>query len=114
MSPKGLVLVSLQGHLTADALKAALLGAEQKFRDTNRMGLVVDATRMTGYEAAARELFVDWHRQQRGRVSRVAIVTNVVLWHMVIRAMSFAASVPMQAFRELASAMAWAEEGQGR
>jgi hypothetical protein len=41
-------------------------------------------------------------------ISRVAILTHQALWHMVIRAMSFAASVRMQPFRDLDAAVAWA------
>ncbi len=48
LPPTGVVLVSLQGHLTAEVLKAVLQDAEQELRDQSGVGLVVDASRMTG------------------------------------------------------------------
>jgi hypothetical protein len=108
---KGVVVLSLRGTLTVGTLTKALRDVEPGLRVGSPIGVVVDALQMTGYEAAAREQFVSWHHQRRECISRVAVVTENRLWHMVVRAMSFAARVPMQPFRELGPAMAWARDG---
>jgi hypothetical protein len=105
------VVVNLEGHLTEETLSRALRVAEDDVERLGRASLVIDATQMTGYATAAREYFVAWHRRYRDRLGRVAVVTNKPLWHMVIRAMSFAASVSMQPFSARLEALEWAREG---
>ena len=90
------------------SLKKALSSADADLQGPDPVGLVVDALQMSGYDAAAREQFVLWHHARRSRISRVAVLTRRSLWHMVIRAMSFAANVPMQPFQDLDVATAWA------
>ncbi len=102
------MIVPLQGNLTAEVLGRQLQTAKRDFQESKILGMVVDARMMTAYEAEARELFVQWHREHRHLVRRIAIVTRNPLWHMVIRAMSLAAGVPMHPFGELAPAIEWA------
>ena len=61
---------------------------------------------MTGYEPGARGVFVEWNRANRGRVRRVAILTDNLLWRMVISVMSLAATVDMKPFGDRSEATA--------
>jgi hypothetical protein len=107
-----IALVDLEGQLTAGTLQAALRPVDDRLeRDDAQIGLVVDARAMTGYEGAARELFIEWNKKNRPRIARVAIVTDRISWRMVIAAMSLASGQAMRAFAELTRARRWADSG---
>lgn len=99
--------VTLRGHLTADALRAELTRVEPTMK-AERNGIIVDARQMTGYDDAARDLFVDWNTRNRGRIARVAIVTDKLLWRMVISAMGLASKQEMKSFAAYSDALVWA------
>lgn len=99
--------VTLRGHLTADALRAELTRVEPTMK-SERTGLIVDARQMTSYDDAARDLFVDWNSRNRSRIARVAIVTDKLLWRMVISAMGLAARQEMKSFAAYSDALVWA------
>ena len=69
--------------------------------------LLVDATRMTGYDVDARERFIVWNRQHKSQFFAVAIVTGHLRWHMVIRAMALASSQKLCPFTDRATALNW-------
>lgn len=98
--------VTLRGHLTVGLLERELTPLEPVLR-SERRALIVDALAMTGYDDAARSLFVDWNRRHKDRILRVAIVTDSLMWRMVIGAMSLASQQAMQSFPSLAEARAW-------
>ncbi|HJL16939.1 MAG TPA: STAS/SEC14 domain-containing protein [Sandaracinaceae bacterium LLY-WYZ-13_1] len=100
-------VVELTGHLTCEALDAALAGVEPR----PPMVLVVDCRAMTGYDAEARRRFVEWHREHRDRIAAVAVVTEKRLWHMIVSAMSLASGQRMRAFDAMDQARAWAAAG---
>jgi hypothetical protein len=102
--------VHLSGHLTAQALAAALAPVTMYVEAGRRVLLLVDCRTMTGYDAEARALFVSWNKAHRHRVDRVAIVTDNRLWHMVISAMSLASRQEMRPFADPAGAERWLEE----
>jgi hypothetical protein len=62
---------------------------------------------MTGYDAAARSLFVSWNKLNRERFVGIAILTRNRLWHMVISSMSLASSQRMKAFGSAEEATVW-------
>jgi len=99
-------VVELTGHLTLEAVEAALSPLHDGLADG--VSLVFDCTEMTGYDRAARSRFVEWHGAHRDRIARVAIVTDRTLWHVAVTAMSLASSTTMRAFRARAEAEAWA------
>lgn len=102
-----LPVVSLQGHLTEDALRSLLARIEPALL-AEPCGLVIDSTQMTGYDDAARSLFVKWNAHNRSRIARVAIVTDKVLWRVVISAMGLASRQEMRPFTSLVEAQRWA------
>ncbi len=100
--------IRLTGHLTAPDLEAAFARLAPRLRAaTTTYGLVVDCAEMTGYDAEARERFVEWNRAHHAQIARIAIVTQNRLWHMVISAMSLATSQPMRPFDDRDAARAW-------
>jgi hypothetical protein len=101
------VSITLTGHLNEDALRHEL-SSVQSLLGVARRVLIVDARQMTGYDAAARSLFVDWNARFRDRILGVAIVTTKPLWRMVIRAMSLASKQIMIPFSSLQEAQSWA------
>ncbi len=101
-------LVVLSGHLTRDQLADAL--ARVSLRAPARVGLLVDCRTMTGYDAEARELFVEWNRTNRESVAGIAIVTDNRLWSMVIGAMSLASGQRMRAWSTVEDARAWLDQ----
>ncbi len=94
--------MKLQGHLSREALDAALPSV------SGPCALLVDARAMTGYDLAARTRFVEWNTEHRERIRRVAIVTDKIVWRTVISAMSLASRQPMKAFADAEEAKSWA------
>ena len=96
------VTVTLHGHLTRGDLEQALAPV-----NGDGVLLVVDCRKMTGYDLDTRHAFIAWNRTMRGHVRRVAVVTENVLWHMVVATMALAAGQQIRAFKESAEATAW-------
>jgi ABC-type transporter Mla MlaB component len=104
------IAIELVGHLSADALERQLAEVRKQLTAAAadaRPALLVDASRMTDYDHAARELFVRFGAEQRKRVRSVAIVTENKLWLMVITAMSLASGQSMRGFGTREQASAW-------
>lgn len=100
--------ITLQGHLTNRQLRQAFDTLEVEFgRSTAPHNLIVDCSGMTGYDMAARSTFVEWNKRWRGEISRVAIITDNQLWHMVISVMAKATRQPMKPFVNLENAQEW-------
>jgi hypothetical protein len=109
------VLVQLTGHLTVSSLERALAPVlRQVLGAALHANLLFDCQTMTGYDKAARERFIDWHRTSRGHLGRVGIVTRNSLWYVVISAMSLASGHPMKAFSSIDAAERWLSEPQGK
>jgi len=105
-----LLELHLPAHLTLVALNERLieLDAELARRPSQAaIGLLIDAREMSGYDADARARFVEWNGQVRGRIQRVAIITERHLWHMVVAAMSIASRQTMRAFDKAVEARRW-------
>jgi len=91
----------LPGHLTLAALDDALKVLDTELARVpaaTPVGLLIDAHEMSGYDADARARFVEWNGKVREKVLRVAIITERLLWHMVVAAMSVASRQTMRAF----------------
>jgi hypothetical protein len=102
------VHVTLTGHLTRAALEQALDGATQRLgQDFHQVALIVDCRTMTGYDADARALFMDWNARFRSRICRAAVITDKMLWHMVVAAMAVASGQRMKAFDKVEAADEW-------
>ncbi len=100
--------IRLNGHLTEDGLTSALEPVIAELQRVNtRCGLTVDCLAMTGYDAAARSLFVSWNKLNRSRFCGIAILTKNILWHMVIGSMSLASGQKMKGFASKEEATAW-------
>ena len=100
----------LSGHLTLDSLNASLAPILPRIQETPEgtwVDLLVDALGMDGYDNDARARFVAFNAETRSRVRRVAILTQNVLWSMVISAMSLASRQKMQAFPNEVEALQW-------
>lgn len=103
----------LVGHLTREALASELRRADDEVsnRVTRRTPaptgprVLVDCREMTDYDLDARHAFVDWLKTRKP--SKVAIVTDRELWHLVIRAMSLASNVSLVPFATEGDALAW-------
>jgi ABC-type transporter Mla MlaB component len=106
-----LLQIALDGHLTEAKLKAKFSQLEPELEaSATPHSLVVDCSSMTGYDSAARSAFIEWNKAWRNRISRVAIVTDNILWHMVIKMMSKVSSQQMKEFADLKKAQEWAQE----
>ena len=95
--------IELVGVLTRAQLEAAIAGA--RVEGAKPDAIVVDCRKMIDYELDARHAFVAWIREVKPK--RVAILTDRVLWRMVISGMSLASKVPMQWFATEAEAETW-------
>lgn len=103
-----LLRMELQGHLTRVALAAALAPLSVRLESSSeRKVLLVDARRMTGYDMAARALFVEWNSQHRKRFRKVAIITEKIAWKMVVSTMSLASGQRMKTFVTAPEGEAW-------
>lgn len=118
MSPSPSLTIHLCGHLTESSLArqlaplTAYLGCLEQV--PVGVGLLVDCSQMTGYDGAARALFVDWNARYRDRISSVAIVTDNKLWHMVIATMAMLSRQLMRPFQSEAEALAWLRRPQDK
>jgi hypothetical protein len=99
--------ITLTGHLTRSSLSATLHAVEGNLKSDNRP-LIVDCRRMTGYDADARTLFVEWNTRYRARLSAVAVVGDAAFGPLLVSAMALAARQKMKVFRDEPSALAWA------
>jgi hypothetical protein len=99
------VVVTLAGTLTKGALQASLTELDKQL--AGRRGLLVDAREMGSYETEARDLFVQWNREHRADLTGVAVVTEKVVWHMVVAAMGFAIGQKLRAFAQWDEAEKW-------
>ena len=101
--------MKLVGHLDVAQLKVAIAKADELLVGDD-LRLLVDCAEMGDYDKDARELFTSWNAETRSRISKVAIVTDRKLWHMIVHAMAFASRQVMRPFGELNEAYAWLEE----
>jgi len=104
-SDSPIVTLTLRGHLTRTSLQIELGRAESELRAGTSM--IVDCAAMDDYDADARTLFVDWHREHRKQFGSVAVITDKRLWHMLVSAMSLASGKRMRAFNDLGEARSW-------
>jgi hypothetical protein len=101
----------LRGHLSESALVAELDRADHELLGvTNRPVLVVNCLTMTGYDSAARSMFVSWNSRQKRKFLCVVVITENKLWHMVVSSMALASGQKMKAFNTLALAAPWISE----
>jgi hypothetical protein len=82
-------VVTFSGHLSARQVSAELAPFDV-LDPTTRVPLLVDVREMTGYESEARARFVEWNTAHRERVLGVAILTENLVWKVVIKAMAIA------------------------
>jgi hypothetical protein len=105
------VVGRLDGHLTRDQLERVLDGIGEQLRRRELAPVLLDCSAMDGYDLDARHAFVDWNKQWKAHVTRVAIVTHNRLYHVVIATMSLASGQAMKGFGEYDDALAWARVG---
>lgn len=98
----------LEGHLSHAQLEQALAEIAERLRASERAPVLLDCSAMTGYDLDARHAFVEWNKQWKAHVTRVAIVTRNRLYHVVIATMSLASGQAMKGFAEYDEALAWA------
>jgi hypothetical protein len=107
--------VVVEGYLSEEELvkRLAPVDAELARFPTAPYGVVVDILRMTGYSPEARSAYIAWHQRLRDNIKGVAVVTNNMLWRMVITAIGL--TVPLRAFDANQDAVRWLQSlGQRR
>ena len=76
----------------------------------DRPGVLLDCTEMTGYDLAARELFVQWNAAHRESIAGLAVVLHRPMWFAVVATMALLARQQMRAFRTSPAANEWLSE----
>jgi hypothetical protein len=100
--------VTLRDHLTVSQLSQALEPLRIHLEThPAAVQLLFDCRTMTGYDRAARQLFVEWHRNHMPSNARIAIVVAHPLWHLVISTMALASGRAMRPFSDKHSALVW-------
>lgn len=99
--------IEFRDQLSSEAVDSALSTAARSAPANGKFPMLVDCSAMTGYDSEARASFVAWNAKNRERIAGVAIVTDNILWHMVIRAMAFASGTEMRAFDRTDAAERW-------
>lgn len=102
--------VILEGKLTVDSLRSKLEPVSAQLAAGSQAAMIVDVRGMQGYTTDARTFFVDWNRSHKRQLRCVAIVTDNVVWRMVIRAMSLASGQQMRPFSDHGAAATWVSE----
>lgn len=101
----------LSGHLSEPVLVAELNRADHELLGVRHPPiLVVNCLTMSGYDSAARGLFISWNSRQKRKFLCVAIITENKLWHMVVSSMALASGQKMKAFSSLSQAEPWMSE----
>lgn len=101
------VVMRLSGFLDAAQVQSAMAEADARLDGLGAGRLLVDCLAMDDYEAEARRLFTEWNARNKGRVERVAVVTDKLLWHMVVSTIGLASSQTMKAFSDIDEAHLW-------
>jgi len=103
--------LTLTGHLTRSALDGQLASVTERFADSHRrLPLLVDCLTMSGYDKDAREHFINWNREHSQKLSRVAVVTEKQMWHVVVSVMALVAQQQIKAFDDRVTAERWLAE----
>lgn len=110
MRPEGFVTGALIGHLTRTQLQGVLEQMSMGLSTAWQRPVLLDCSCMDGYDLDARHAFVEWNKKWREHISRVGIVTDNRVYHLVISAMSLASGQSMKGFAELSEAEAWLRE----
>lgn len=99
--------VTVEGYLSEEQLVKLLapVDAELERFPTEPYGVVVDILKMSGYSPEARSAYIAWHQRLQQNIKGVAVVTNNMLWRMVIAAIGL--SVPLRAFDANPDAVRW-------
>jgi MFS superfamily sulfate permease-like transporter len=103
------VVGRLEGHLTRAQLEQVLSDIAEQLRTRGSAPVLLDCSAMDGYDLDARHAFVEWNKQWKTHVTRVAIVTSNRLYHVVIATMSLASGQAMKGFAQREDALAWAQ-----
>lgn len=106
------VVGRLEGHLTRTQLEQVLSEIAEHLQVRELAPVLLDCSAMDGYDLDARHAFVEWNKQWKPQVMRVAIVTRNRLYHVVIATMSLASGQAMKGFAEFEEALAWARVGK--
>lgn len=107
----GLVVVMrLTGFLDAAQVREATSRASDQLDRIGEGSLLVDCLAMDDYEGEARRIFTEWNATNKHRVRRVAVVTEKLLWHMVVRTIGLASSQTMRPFSDIDEAHLWLTE----
>jgi hypothetical protein len=101
------VSVRLKDTVTDRDVYQSIQRAEETLDRIGRARLMIDCRRVEGYEGDARDRLTKWARTQRDRVDRVAVVTDNVLWQMVLRTSSLASQQAMRGFTDIEDAFDW-------
>src|SRR3954449_2931193 len=102
--------IDLVGHLTETSLAAALVPVTGRLaEEPMRIALLINALQVTGYDLSCRHVFTEWNKLHKARISRVAIVTEKLMWRAVIAGRALASGQTMKAFPSLDEAARWAE-----
>ncbi len=102
-----MVVMKLTGFLDAEQVLRATKQAGEQLDRLGKGRLLVDCLTMNDYEGEARRLFTEWNAQNKNRVEGVAVVTDKLLWHMVVSTIGLASSQTMKAFSSADDAEAW-------
>ncbi|MBO6936747.1 MAG: STAS/SEC14 domain-containing protein [Deltaproteobacteria bacterium] len=101
------VMMRLVGFLDAEQVRKATTTASEQLDRLGLGRLLVDCSRMDDYEGEARRLFTEWNAKNKHRVQGVAVVTDKLLWHMVVSTIGLASSQTMKAFSDIDEAYGW-------
>ena len=106
------VVVRFEGHLDRTQVHVELGRAARELAPGG--ALIVDCREMTSYANDARESFIEWNKRHKSRIRRVAILTDNLLYRMVISTMRLMTDQDMRAFADEESANEWVDAGAGR
>jgi hypothetical protein len=101
--------IALKGHLTRSSLRTALVTIEPNLMKEVRC-LVIDFRAITGYDADARSLFIEWNIRHKPRLKAVAVLTDNDFWPVLISAVALASRQRMQVFADESTALAWVND----
>jgi hypothetical protein len=110
--PAEVVTLSFSGFVTSAAFRLRMSDFSTEMCPGNVYALLFDILQVSGYEPALLDDYIRWHKQHATQVHRVAVVTNRMIWRLVVRTLSVAGGGPIEPFDHVDAAGVWLRSGR--
>ncbi len=101
-----MIVIELSSHVGTETMEESLREISRDF-GISKHAILIDTLGMQSYDMGAQKVFTQWVNEHSDSISKVAIVSDKQVWHMVISTMSPMMNVPMRVFYLKDDAKKW-------